>query len=88
MDEEDAHFTHNSSRLGSLCDGKGGFFCLFFFPVTHSFNHLEQQNTFIKGAVCKNWLPAKFILGNNKHNFAAPERWCCLLIRLSSYLRK
>lgn len=53
-------------------------FCLFF-SVTPLFSHLEQQNTFIKGAVCKNWLPAKSMLGNNEHKLAAPERWCCLI---------
>lgn len=75
MDEEDAHFTHNSSSLASLCDGK---VCLFF-SVTPLFSHLEQQNTFTKGAVCKSWLPAKSMLGNNEHKLTAPERWCCLL---------
>ena len=64
----------------------GNVFFLFFFSVTSSFSHLERQNTFIKGAVCKSWLPAKSMLRNNKHKLAA--QLVLSAIGLSSRLRK
>lgn len=41
MDEEDAHFTHNSSSLASLCDGK----VLFVFFLSRLYSAIWNSKT-------------------------------------------